>query len=115
MLKVPLVAQRKAVGHLLRIGLVKRFAKFTAVNFRVLPDPVLHFLRIVVPPLQVTGAKFSLGVLLIAGTLPGLAHFDLLFRWRRFARRRSRRGSGRRRGRNCGGGRGRGPRWCDWR
>ncbi len=28
------------------------------------------------------GAKFSLGIFLIAGALPGLAHFDLLFRRR---------------------------------
>ena len=81
-----LVAQRKAVRHLLRVGLVKRFAKFAAVNFRVLPDLGFHFLWIVVPPLEMPGAKFSLGILLVAGALPGLAHLDLLFRWRSLGR-----------------------------
>ena len=64
--------------HLLRVRLVKRFAKFAAVNFRVLPDLGLHFLWIVVPPLEMPGAKFSLGILLIAGALLGLAHLDVV-------------------------------------
>ena len=95
------------MGHLLRIGLVKRLAKFAAVNLRVLPDPGRHFLWIVVPALEMPGAKFSLGILLIAGALPGFAHLDFLFRRHSLGRGRSGRGSrsrrccGRRRGRCC--------------
>ena len=91
LVKRPLIAQRIAVRHLLRVGLVKRFAKFAAVNFRVLPDLGLHFLWIVVPPLEMPGAKFSLGILFIARALPGLAHLDLLFRRARFRSPRERR------------------------
>jgi hypothetical protein len=104
-----LIAQRIAVRHLLRVGLVQRLAKFAAVNFRVLPDLGLHFHWIVVPPLEMPGAQFSLGILLIAGALPGLAHFDLLFRRRGFRRRRS--GCDSRSGRSSGSRRGRCCRW----
>src|SRR5450631_2373329 len=69
-----LIAQGKAVRHLLRVGLIKGLAKLTAVNFRVFPDLGLHVLWIVVPALEVSRAKFPLGILLIAGALPGLAH-----------------------------------------
>src|SRR5882672_9183440 len=93
-----LIAQRKAVGHLLRIGLVKRFAKFATVNFRVLPDPGLHIFWIVVPPLEMPGAKFSLGILFIAGALPRFTHFDFLFRRRSLGCGSRRSGSGRSRG-----------------
>ena len=107
-----LVTQGKAVRHLFRVRLVKCFAKFTAVNFRVLPDLGLHFLGIVVPPFEMSGAEFSLGIFLIAGALPGLSHFDFLFRWRSLGRggssSRSGRGCWRCRGWSCG----RGPLRC---
>jgi hypothetical protein len=100
-----LISQRKAVRHLLRVGLVKRLAKFAAIDFRVFPDPGLYFLWIVVPALEMPGAKFSLGILLIAGALPGFAHLDFLFRGRSLGRGRSGRSS--RGGRSCGWRRGR--------
>ena len=95
--KTQLVAQRKAVRHLLRIRLVKRFTKFAAVDLGVFADPRLHVLGIVVPALQMSRAQFAFGVLLIARPLPGFAHLELLL-----GRRNHGRGRDGRCGRNCG-------------
>jgi hypothetical protein len=89
-----LVAQRKAVGHLLRIRLIQRLAKFAAINFRFLTDLILDVRREIIPTLQMSGTELPFCVFLITGTLFGFAHLDLhLWRGhyggsRRYRRRR---------------------------
>src|SRR6267154_749666 len=75
--------------QLLRIRLVKRFAKLAPVDLGVFANPRFHIFRVIVPTLQMPGAELSFGVLLIAGTLPRLSHFDLHFLWCRLDSRRS--------------------------
>jgi hypothetical protein len=74
--------------HLFGIGLVERFAKFTPVNLGSLPDLRFHFLRVVIPAFQVSRAEFSLGILLVTGSLPWFANFYFYFFFFGLSRRR---------------------------
>src|SRR5580704_14259757 len=69
-----LILEREAMGHLIGIGAIERFAEFATINLRVFPDQLLDLFRIVVPPLQMPGAELPFGVFFIAGALPMLAN-----------------------------------------
>src|ERR1700726_4001587 len=77
-----LITQRVAMRPGRKIGLVKRLAKFAAINFGFLPNQFLDFFRIVVPALEMSAAEFSFLVFLVAGALRALLHFH--FRGGRF-------------------------------
>jgi hypothetical protein len=83
---------------LLGVWPIEHLAEFTTVNFGAFADQLFNFPRIVVPALEVPGAKLALRIFLIAGALFWLAR--LYLRCSRFSLRGGRIRDCRRR---CGG------------
>src|SRR5712692_2436233 len=73
----PLISERIAPRHLGRVRLVKSLAEFTTVDFRLRADKSFHFLRIIVPALQMAAAELAFLVFFVAGTLLGFGRLDL--------------------------------------
>src|SRR5260370_17718274 len=72
-----LILKRKAMGHLVGIGTIKRFAEFATIDLRFWPNQLLDLFRIVIPSLQMPRAELPFGIFFVAGPLPVLANLYL--------------------------------------
>ena len=63
-------------------GEIKSLAVFATINLGVGPVLPLNVFTVPMPPFQMPGAEFSLGVLLVAGALIGKSRLDPGLRWR---------------------------------
>src|SRR5260370_7617412 len=72
-----LILKRKAMGHLVGIGAVKRFAEFATIDLRFWPNQLLDLFRIVIPSLQMPRSDLPFGIFFVARPLPMLANLYL--------------------------------------
>src|SRR5260370_15419765 len=72
-----LILKRKAMGHMVGIGTIKRFAEFATIDLRFWPNQLLDLFRIVIPSLQMPRAELPFGIFFVAGAVPVLANLYL--------------------------------------
>src|SRR5260370_8962421 len=72
-----LILKRKAMGHLVGIGTIKRCAESATIDLSFWPNQLLDLFRIVIPSLQMPRAELPFGIFFVAGALPVLANLYL--------------------------------------
>src|SRR5260370_10363130 len=72
-----LILKRKAIGHLVGIGTIKRFADFATIDLRFWPNQLLDLFRIVISSLTLPRAELPFGVFFLPAALPVLPKLHL--------------------------------------